>query len=111
MIVIDEMLKTEADKYEHPEPVKEKNQALCVLDLNDQNYREAESTLAKFAKAGTNNVLTIGTSAIRGLDTVCDDTCTVILAFKPKNVSEVQQAIARGARGGGRSAEGIVIQD
>ena len=50
-------------------------------------------------------MLTLGVEAIRGLDTVCDNTCTVILAFKPKNVSEILQAIARGARGGGRVAE------
>ena len=56
-------------------------------------------------------MLTLSTEAFRGLDTVCKDTCTVILAFKPKNVSDVLQALARGARGGDHSAEGIVIQD
>ena len=51
----------------------------------------------------------MGRDAIRGLDTVCDGPCSVIIAFKPKNVSEIVQALARAARGGNRIAEGIVF--
>ena len=37
MIVIDEKFKVEADKYQHPRP-DDQHQALCVAEVNDQNY-------------------------------------------------------------------------
>ena len=57
--------------------------------------------LRKFGKAGTHNILTIGMDSSRGMDTACHGKCCVVIAFKPNNVSEIQQAIARGSRGVG----------
>ena len=86
--MIDSEAKTADLAYQHPLKGDD-NKSLYINSLEYSKYADNEEALQDFENEAHSCVLTMGTDAMRGIDTACQKQVYVIFAFIPEQLSDV----------------------